>query len=464
VSARSAPDPAAQRRLRALPAVDRLATAVARAELADRRGRLLEPDGAGRSPGGAAPAGGNGGDGDDEQLDLLVAAARRRLAPGTPRVLNATGTVLHTNLGRAPLADAARRAVAAAAEGYCGLELDLVTGQRASRGRRAETLIAELTGGADALVVNNGAAAVLLAVAALAGPGGRVAISRGELVEIGGGARVADIVAASGAIVAEVGATNRTTAEDYAAAIAQGAQAILRVHQSNFTMRGYVHRPSLRELSQLGVPVIDDIGSGALSAELAELRGEPAARESLRDGATLVVFSGDKLLGGPQAGLIAGTRDAVSACRALPLARALRLDKLRLAALEATLELHLDPGVAVERIPVLEMLTQTEADVAERARRLAGLTGGRLSTLETEVGGGSLPARRRSDPVVSIDPGPAGAEALAAALRTGDPPLLARIRDGRILIAVRTLGAQELALAAECLAGARDRLAPAPGR
>jgi L-seryl-tRNA(Ser) seleniumtransferase len=453
VNAPSAPDPAARRRLRALPAVDRLATAVARAELAERRSRLLDPasrDLLSTDPGPDAA----------EPLDDLIAAARRRLAPGTPRVLNATGTVLHTNLGRAPLADAARRAVAAAARGYCGLELDLATGRRAPRGQRAEVLTAELTGAADAMVVNNGAAAVLLAVAALAGPGGRVAISRGELVEIGGGARVADIVAASGASVVEVGATNRTTTEDYAAAIVQGARIILRVHQSNFTMHGYVHRPSLRELGQLGVPVLDDIGSGAVTAELVALQGEPAAQASLRDGATLVVFSGDKLLGGPQAGLIAGTRDAVSACRTQPLARALRLDKLRLAALEATLELHLDPGVAVEQIPVLEMLTRTEADVTERARRLAELTGGQLTTVETEVGGGSLPGRRRMDAAVAIDPGTAGAEALATGLRTGTPPVLARIRDGQILLAVRTLGADELTLAAECVASALDRVTP----
>jgi L-seryl-tRNA(Ser) seleniumtransferase len=451
VSAPSAPDPAARRRLRALPAVDRLATAVARAELAERRSRLLDPatrDLSGTEPGPDAA----------EPLDDLIAAARGRLAPGTPRVLNATGTVLHTNLGRAPLAEAARRAVAAVASGYCGLELDLATGRRAPRGRRAEILTAELTGAADAIVVNNGAAAVLLAVAALAGSGGRVAISRGELVEIGGGARVADIVAASGASIVEVGATNRTTPADYAAAIAQGARVILRVHQSNFTMAGYVHRPSLRELSRLGVPIVDDIGSGAVNAELAALQGEPAAPASLRDGATLVVFSGDKLLGGPQAGLIAGTRDAVNACRTQPLARALRLDKLRLAALEATLELQLEPGVAAEQIPVLEMLTRTEADVAERASRLAELTGGQLTTVETEVGGGSLPGRRWIDAAVAIDPGPLGAEALAAELRTGMPPVLARIRDGRILLAVRTLSTDELTLAADCLARARDRV------
>ena len=448
MSARSRPDPALQRRLRALPSVDRLATAVARAELEQRRARLLS----------AEP------DADEDGFASLVAAAGRRIAPGVPRVLNATGTVLHTNLGRAPLPAAARQAVARAAEGYAGLELDLATGRRTARGRRAEAIVAELTGAPEALVVNNGAAALLLAVAALAGPGGRVAISRGELVEIGGGARVADIVAASGAGVVEVGATNRTSVEDYATAVAAGADVILRVHQSNFTMDGYVHRPGLAQISRLGVPVIDDIGSGALSGELPALAGEPVASHSIAAGASLVVFSGDKLLGGPQAGLLAGGADAVARCRRLPLIRALRIDKLRLAALEATLEIHLDPGTAARDIPVLEMLTCPASELAARADRLAELTGGRVTTLECDVGGGSLPGLRRLDPAVAVAPGPAGADALAGALRSGQPPVLARIRDERLLLAVRTLGPGEIELAAAALDGARRRLAGSPGR
>ena len=282
-------------RLRALPSVDRLATAVARAELDARRRELLAGDAAA-----------------EEDADL-VARAVSRLTPGAGRVLNATGIVIHTNLGRAPLAPEARAAVAAAAIGYGALEVDLLTGERSRRGRRAEALLVALTGAQDALVVNNGAAAVLLAVAALAGPGGRVIVSRGELVEIGGGLRIADVVAQSGAELVEVGSTNRTAAEDYGAVIgpgatviAPGATVILRVHQSNFRMEGYVARPALRALVALGVPVIDDLGSGALDPERPVLRAEPGARSSVAAGAALTCFSGDKLLGGPQAGIVVG--------------------------------------------------------------------------------------------------------------------------------------------------------------
>jgi L-seryl-tRNA(Ser) seleniumtransferase len=324
-------------RLRALPSVDRLATAVARAELDARRRELLAGDAAG-----------------EDDVDL-VARAVSRLTPGGGRVLNATGIVIHTNLGRAPLAPEARAAVAAAATGYGALEVDLLTGERSRRGRRAEALLVALTGAPDALVVNNGAAAVLLAVAALAGPGGRVIVSRGELVEIGGGLRIADVVAQSGAELVEVGSTNRTRTEDYSAAIGPDAGVILRVHQSNFRMEGFVARPALRALVALGVPVIDDLGSGALDPGRPVMRAEPDVRRSVAAGAALTCFSGDKLLGGPQAGIVVGAADPVGVCRMHPLARALRVDKLSLAGLEATLELHLDPASA-GRIPVLEML------------------------------------------------------------------------------------------------------------
>jgi L-seryl-tRNA(Ser) seleniumtransferase len=421
--------------LRALPSVDRLATAVARAELNARRRELL----AGEAP--------------EDGVDL-VARALSRLELGGGRVLNATGIVLHTNLGRAPLAREARAAIAAAATGYGALEIDLLSGKRSRRGRRADALLVALTGAQDALVVNNGAAAVLLAVAALAGPGRQVIVSRGELVEIGGGLRIADVVAQSGAELVEVGSTNRTRVDDYGAAIGPATGAILRVHQSNFRMDGFVERPTLRELVELGVPVIDDLGSGALEPGRPALRDEPSARQSLAAGAELVCFSGDKLLGGPQAGIVVGAEAAVGACRTHPLARALRIDKLCLAGLQATLELHLEPEDA-SRIPVLEMLELPDDVLLARTRELAQLTGGTLVEMSAAVGGGSLPLHELAGPAVALEPGPDGADGFAARLRRGDPPLIARVRDGRVLLSARTLAEDEIAPAARCVTGAR---------
>ena len=426
-----------QARLRALPAVDRLATAAARIELDRRRRELLDD----HAPDGHAS--------DDDLAEL----AARRIAPGAPRVLNATGVVLHTNLGRAPLAPEARAAIDAAA-GYTALELDLATGRRDRRGRRAELLVTALTGAADALIVNNGAAAVLLAAAALAGPGREVIVSRGELVEIGGGLRIADIVTQCGATLVEVGATNRTRAGDYAAAVGERTGAILRVHQSNFRMTGYAQRPALGELTGLGVPVIDDLGSGAIAGDDALFAGEPAVRGSLGAGATLVCFSGDKLLGGPQAGVIAGDGEAVQRCAGHPLARALRIDKLCLAGLEATLELLLDPESA-QRVPVRAMLGLKPGELARRTAALAELTGGTVVSSAAAAGGGSLPLHELPGPAVAIDPAPQSADAFAARLRAGTPPLLVRIVGGQLLLSARTLAADELAPAAACVLRAR---------
>ncbi len=424
-----------EERLRALPSVHRLATAVARAELDARRRELL------------------GGAGADEEVDL-VARAVSRLTPGGGRVLNATGIVLHTNLGRAPLAPEARAAIAAAATGYGALELDLLSGARSRRGRRAEALLVALSGASDALVVNNGAAAVLLAVAALAGPGRQVLVSRGELVEIGGGLRIADVVAQSGAELVEVGSTNRTRAADYAAAMGPATAAILRVHQSNFRMSGFVERPSLRDLVALGVPVIDDLGSGAMDGKRAVMGDEPTVRQSVADGAALACFSADKLLGGPQAGILVGAPDPVGACRAHALARAVRIDKLCLAGLEATLELHLDPAAA-GRIPVLEMLEVPPGTLMQRTRRLAELSGGEVTEMPAAAGGGALPLRELPGPAVALHPGAEGAEGLSARLRRGDPPLIARVQDGRVLLSARTLTDDEIPVAARCVAAAR---------
>jgi L-seryl-tRNA(Ser) seleniumtransferase len=431
---RSTTPPGAQERLRALPSVDRLATAVARAELAERRSELLS--------------------GATSEVDL-VARARERLRPSLRPVLNATGVVVHTNLGRAPLADEARAAVARAAEGYSNLELDLETGERGSRQAHAEAILRELTGAEAALVVNNCAAAVLLAAAALAGDGRELVVSRGQLVEIGGAFRVPEVVAQAGARMVEVGTTNRTRLSDYVAALSDRTGAILRAHPSNFRTLGFVESVEIEPLCGLGVPVIDDVGSGVLADDIEALADEPPVRRSVAAGAAVVCFSGDKLLGGPQAGLMVGERDAIAACRRHPLARAVRIDKLSLAALEATLRLYRDPDHARRALPVLAMLTAGEAELGERARRLADATGGTVVQSTARVGGGALPLVELPGPAVALDPGPAGADAFAAALRDGDPPLVGRIQDGRLLLDPRTLTDEEADQAARVVRAAR---------
>jgi len=420
-------------RLRALPPVDRLATAVARAELRDRRAEILA--------------------GAENEVDL-VAGARERLRPSLRRVLNATGVIVHTNLGRAPLAPTARAAVARAARGYTNLELDLAGGGRASRHDHVEGLLRELTGAEASAVVNNCAAAVLLAVSALAGPGRDVIASRGQLIEIGGGFRMPEVVAQAGARLVEVGTTNRTRLADYEAALGPETGALLRAHPSNFRAVGFVEEVDVEALCGLGVAVIDDVGSGVLADGLDVLAGEPSVRRSVRAGAALVAFSGDKLLGGPQAGILVGTEAAVTACRRHPLARAVRIDKLSLAALEATLALYRDPALARSVLPVLAMLTVDDAELRSRADRLAAATGGEVIGAVARVGGGALPLLELPGPAVSLDPGPAGADALAAALRAGDPAVVGRIEHGRVLLDPRTLAPEEVDAAATAVAAA----------
>jgi len=420
-------------RLRALPPVDRLATAVARAELRDRRAEILA--------------------GAENEVDL-VAGARERLRPSLRRVLNATGVIVHTNLGRAPLAPAARAAVARAARGYTNLELDLAGGGRSSRHDHVEGLLRELTGAEASAVVNNCAAAVLLAVSALAGPGREVIASRGQLIEIGGGFRMPEVVAQAGARLVEVGTTNRTRLADYEAALGPETGALLRAHPSNFRAVGFVEEVDVEALCGLGVAVIDDVGSGVLADGLDVLAGEPSVRRSVRAGAALVAFSGDKLLGGPQAGILVGTEAAVTACRRHPLARAVRIDKLSLAALEATLALYRDPALARSVLPVLAMLTVDDAELRSRADRLAAATGGEVIGAVARVGGGALPLLELPGPAVSLDPGPAGADALAAALRAGDPAVVGRIEHGRVLLDPRTLAPEEVDAAATAVAAA----------
>jgi L-seryl-tRNA(Ser) seleniumtransferase len=300
------------------------------------------------------------------------------------------------------------------------------------------------------MAVNNCAGAVLLAAAALAGRAGanEVVVSRGQLVEIGGGFRVPDVIAQAGARLVEVGTTNRTRRADYEAALGDRTGAILRAHPSNFRQLGFVQEVEIEELCELGVPVIDDVGSGVLADEIETLRDEPAVRRSVRAGAALVCFSGDKLLGGPQAGLMVGEAGAVAAARKHPLARALRLDKLGLAALEATLRLYRDPERARREIPVLAMLTADEATLRSRAERLAAAVGGEVVSSVAKVGGGALPLLELPGPVVALD----GADELAARLRAADPPVIGRIEDDRVLLDPRTLADDEIPLVAAALA------------
>jgi L-seryl-tRNA(Ser) seleniumtransferase len=404
----------------------------------------------------------------DAEALAHAAAARARLAtvPALRRVLNATGIVLHTNLGRAPLAEAARRAVAGVAAGYCSLEYDLVLGKRGDRGLGAERWLTRLTGAESALVVNNGAAAILLALAGLAA-GRKVLVSRGELVEIGGSFRVPEIMELSGATLVEVGATNRTHLRDYERALDRHGKevgAILRVHRSNFRMQGFVRQPELRELAALAkrrrLPLLEDLGSGAL-VDLSSygLEREPTVADSLAAGVAVVTCSGDKLLGGAQAGLVLGASRRLDEIRRHPFARALRAEKLALAALEATLALYADPEQARNEIPTLAMLGASSAELYERAERLVFELTARLPGLEAdvasgegEVGGGSLPMQKLPGPVVVVKHARLTASELEQRARAADPPVIGTIRNSRFRLDPRTLAEPEVAMAAMALA------------
>jgi L-seryl-tRNA(Ser) seleniumtransferase len=436
-----------RRRLRSLPSVDRLAAAAAEACHGASRGELLSAARAVlRERREALLAGAR----DEPDLRLRVC---ERLRPSLRRVLNGTGVVVHTNLGRAPLADAARDAVAECARGYANLELDLHDGLRGARDEHVAGLLRELTGAEDATVVNNGAGAALLALAALAGPTGRVAVSRGQLVEIGGGFRVPEVLATAGAELVEVGTTNRTRLADYERALAEReATLILRVHQSNFRTVGFVEEVAIEPLCGLGVPVIDDIGSGSLVDGLALAADEPPVRRSVAAGAAIVCFSGDKLLGGPQAGVLVGRREAIERARRHPLARALRIGRLPLAALVATLALYRDPERAVREIPVLAMLAADEQSLATRADRLAAAVGGRVVRSIAKIGGGALPLLELPGPAVALEaPDALNAEGLARALRSHEPALLARVAGESVLVDPRTLAEDELDAAASVI-------------
>ncbi|HZB25199.1 MAG TPA: L-seryl-tRNA(Sec) selenium transferase [Vicinamibacterales bacterium] len=396
----------------------------------------------------------------DDPADAIVRAVPSRLAAAAGAslrpVINATGVIVHTNLGRAPLSSLAVARVAAIAGGYSNLEYDLAGGRRGKRDIHAAGLVSALTGAEAAVIVNNNAAATLVVLAALAA-GREAVVSRGELVEIGGGFRIPDVMAASGAILREVGTTNRTRAADYAAAISERTALILRVHPSNFRMEGFVERPTLEELAAIGrklnVPVVEDQGSGYLGDRSAGvLKDEPGVRSSIAGGADLVLFSGDKLLGGPQAGIIAGRERLVALVRTHPLMRALRADKMTYAALEATLQEHA-AGRAADAVPVSRMIDATAAEIASRASRIAAVPLSRLAISIVEgastIGGGSAPGSALPTRLLALSRPGVPAAQLEARLRAGTPPIIARIEEERVLLDLRTvLPEQDEAVAA----------------
>ena len=373
----------------------------------------------------------------------IVSQARARLAaltaPTLRPVVNASGVILHTNLGRAPMSLSAIAHMEAVARGYSTLEYDLDQGARGSRSLHAESLLTRLTGAEAALVVNNNAAAVLLSLSALANRQG-VLISRSQLVEIGGGFRVPDVMKQSGAKLVEVGTTNRTHLNDFKEAMDPSGKTalILRAHHSNFKIIGFTTEPSLDELCSLGLPVVDDLGSGALLDTAAYgLAHEPMVQESIRAGAALVAFSGDKLLGGPQAGILVGQKDLVAKLKKHPLARAVRADKLCLAALTATL-LHYLRDEATHAIPVWRMISMPLADVEERARRwVAELGAGEVVEGASTVGGGSLPGETLPTQLVAL--AVKSPNAFAAKLRAQDPPIIARVAEDKVTLDPRTV-------------------------
>ena len=430
-------------RLRSLPAVDAVlrdpsglalvdlygrarATSAVREALDDLRRRIS----AGETPGVSEKA-------------VVDAASGRLAGGGLARVVNATGVILHTNLGRSVLSERAVLAAGEAATGYSNLEYDLLSGRRGSRYDHAVPLLRELTGAEDALAVNNCAGATLLALSALAAPRAseapEVIVSRGQLIEIGGGFRIPEVLELSGSRLREVGTTNRTRLSDYQNAINENTRAILWVHPSNFETVGFTESVAVADLATLGLPVVADVGSGALLS----VGDEPRVQDAVGQGADLTIFSGDKLLGGPQAGIAVGARRWISAMRRHPLARALRADKLCLAALEATLNSYLD-GTAEKDLPTLRMIKTPVHQIEQRAASLAGALRSSIPDLEVDVapsvarsGGGTLPTYEI--PSFAVRLGGTDAEALAGELRSADPPVVCRVREGTLWLDVRTL-------------------------
>ncbi len=410
--------------------------AVMREHLARIRGRLA--NGGGDLPELASEA----------YANLLRADLLARRTGSLKPVVNATGIVIHTNLGRAPLAPEAVEAIERVARGYSNLEYELASGERGSRNSHAADLLCRLTGAQAALVVNNGAAAVLLALSALAGDGD-VVVSRGELIEIGGSFRMPDVIAQSGATMVEVGTTNRTTLRDYSDAVTEQTRVLLTSHPSNYRIVGFTAAPEPDELASLakerGLVLVRDLGSGCL-VKLGELEhAEPTVSECLAAGADLVTFSGDKLLGGPQAGIVVGRADLIDTLRRSPLARAVRIDKLSLAALVATLKLYEPPNDPRVRVPVLRMIGESKAAVGRRAARVVKALGG-IEGLEVSLddgasyaGGGALPMSELATRVIRLDVEGKRADAVAAALRAATPPVIGRVYKDAVNLDLRTV-------------------------
>ena len=436
-----------QQELRKLPSVDRLLQEGTVAALVDRWGHELTVEAVRETLDSARQAIRSGEP--CAPPEALAREVRERLAarlqPTLRPAINATGVIVHTNLGRAPLSADARAAMDAVALGYSNLEYDLEAGQRGSRYVHAEEILCRLTGAEAALVVNNNAAAVLLVLMTLA-QGREVIISRGQLVEIGGGFRIPDVMRQSGATLVEVGTTNRTYTRDYEAAITENTAALMRIHRSNFRLTGFVHEPSLVEMVHLAAGrnllLFDDLGSGTLlDTAPYGLAHEPTIQESVAGGASLVSCSGDKLLGGPQAGIILGRADLVARLKKFPLTRALRVDKTTLAGLQATLH-HYLLGEATEKVPVWRMISQHEAELQKRARawtrklKSLGLPA-HVVAGRSAVGGGSLPGETLPTHLVALDVD--SPDGVAARLRAGQPPVVTRIEDGRLVLDPRTV-------------------------
>ena len=393
--------------------------------------------------------------GADAPTAEAVAQATRKVVEGMNRpaptpVINATGVVIHTNLGRAPLSRAATEAAVHAAQGYSNLEFDLGNGRRGSRQAHLQNLFQEVTGAEAGLVVNNNAAAVLLGLSALAA-GKEVVVSRGEAVEIGGGFRIPDVLSQSGATLVDVGTTNRTYVRDYQTAISPETGAFLKAHASNFRVEGFTAAVEPAELVSLGashgIPVLHDVGSGSLlSTEIYGLAHEPTPQESVAAGVGLTFFSGDKLLGGPQAGIVVGTRDLVNRLERHPLARAFRIDKMSLASLIATL-MHYVRGEAEREVPIWRMISaplqllEERAETWKKAVTDRGLAGARVETSRSAIGGGSLPGETLPTRLLSLECSslPGGPEGLMQGLRAADPPVIGRIEDDRVLLDPRTV-------------------------
>ena len=406
----------------------------------------------------------------DALLPRLTAYVRVHSRPHFRRVLNATGVVVHTNLGRSLLAKPAIEAVAEACGHYSNCEFDLATGKRGSRYSHVENILCDITGAEAALVVNNNAAAVFIMLETLA-KGREVIVSRGQLVEIGGSFRIPDVMAKSGATLREVGATNRTHVHDYENAIGDETAALMRVHTSNFRVVGFTKEVTLAEMRALGdkyaLPVIEDLGSGTLYALAGEgLLGEPTVQQVVAQGADVVSFSGDKVLGGPQAGVIVGRKEYIDRIKRNPVNRAVRIDKMTLAALEATLRLYLDMDEARRTVPTLKMVTASQDSLKSKARRLADAVRKALGESVqvalrkgfSRVGGGAFPEYDLPGTLVSVRVEGITADDLRGALLHTDPPLVARIEDDAFLLDPRTLGNTEISLAAEALRQAVESL------